>query len=126
MNISKILKNVVAGTKNILQQISFDAPNMEVVFADHFFSEFYYLYPNVSSESFAVKTNISQIIIDQFIMDKYGLDFFQLCNKYRIDHFLSKKSTVVSENIFSNFSLKGTGFTNKEEFNNALKLYGPI
>ena len=53
-------------------------------------------------------------------MDKYGLDFFQLCNKYRIEHFLSKNPTVVSENNLSNFSLKGTGFTNKEDFSNAL------
>ena len=123
MNIREILKNVIVGTKNILQQIFYEAPNMEAVFEDHFFSEFYYLYPNVTSESYAAKTNIPQIKIDQFIMDKYGLDFFQLCNKYRIEYFLSKKSTVVSEN---NFNLKGNGFTNTEEFNTALKLYNPI
>jgi hypothetical protein len=120
MKIREILNNVVAGAKRLLQQVSYDAPNMEAVFEKHFFSEFYYLYPNVSSTTFSSKTNIPQIKIDQFIMDKYGLDFFQLCNKYRIEHILSKNPTVVSENNFSNFSLKGTGFTKIEEFTNAL------
>ncbi len=126
MNISEILKNVVAGTKNILQQIIYEAPNMEAFFEDHFFSEFYYLYPNVSSTTFSPKTNIPQIKIDQYLMEKYGLDFFQLCNKYRIVHFLSKNAVVVSENNFRNFSLKGTGFTNKDEFTIALNLYANI
>ncbi len=59
-------------------------------------------------------------------MDKYGLDFFQLCNKFRIDYFLSKKSAVISENNFFIFPLKGTGFTNRDEFNSAMNLYAPI
>jgi hypothetical protein len=42
-------------------------------------------------------------------MEKYGLDFFQLCDKLRIDHFLIKRQIVFSENSFCNFSLKGTG-----------------
>ena len=119
----KKLSFVITSTKNYLKKIYNEEPMMELVFQEQFFSEFYYLYPNVTSGTFAVKTNIPQMKIDQYTMDKYGLDFSKLCNKYRIEHFLSKKSTVVSEN---NFSIKGTGFTNKEEFNNALKLYAPI
>jgi hypothetical protein len=54
-------------------------------------------------------TNIPKIEFDQFVMEKYGLDFFQLCDKLRIDHFLIKRQIVFSENSFCNFSLKGTG-----------------
>ena len=126
MSIRSRFNYVIAGAIKILQQINYEEPNMDSVFEEHFFSEFYYLYPNVSSTTFSAKTNIPQTKIDQFTMKKYGLDFFQLCNKFRIDYFLSKKSAVISENNFFIFPLKGTGFTNRDEFNSALNLYAPI
>jgi hypothetical protein len=84
------------------------------------------LYPNVSSATFAAKTDILQTKIDQYTMEKYGLEFFQLCNKHRIEHFLGKNAVFVSVENLDNSSLKGTGFTNIEEFKNAFSIYAPI
>ena len=123
MSIRGKFNYVIAVAKKILQQISYEELNMEALFEEHFFSEFYYLYPNVSSSTFSAKINIPQTKIDQYLMEKYGLDFFQLCNKYRIEHFLSKNAVVVLEDNLGNFPLKGTGFTNLREFKNAFSIY---
>ena len=123
MSIRSRFNYVIAGAIKILQQINYEEPNMDSVFEEHFFSEFYYLYPNVSSSTFSAKINIPQTKIDQYLMEKYGLDFFQLCNKLRIEYFLSKHSIDVSENNLDSFSLKGTGFTNMDEFKNAFNMY---
>ena len=126
MNIREKVSSLFVGVKKYLQQINYEVPMMELVFEEHFFFELYYLYPNVSADTFASKTNIHQKKIVQFSMEKYGLNFFQLCNKYRIEHFLSKQSIVFSEDKLNNFSLRGTGFTNIEEFKNAFSLYATI
>ena len=126
MNIREKISSVIVGAKKYLQEIISNEPNMDFVFQEQFFFELYYLYPGVSSKAFSVVTNIPQIKIDQFTIEKYGLDFLQLCNKYRIEHFLSKNSIVVSEDNLDNFSLKGTGFTSSNEFKNALKIYDPV
>ena len=123
MRIRQILNNVVAVAKKLIQDILYKESNMEDVFEEHYFLELYYLYPNVSSESFAAKSFNPQTKIDQYVMEKYGLDFFQLCNKLRIEYFLSKHSIDVSENNLDSFSLKGTGFTNMDEFKNAFNRY---
>jgi hypothetical protein len=123
MNIREFFYKVIEVAKKIMQQISYQAPNLDAFFEEHYFLEFYYLYPNVSSATFSSKTNIPQIKIDQYTMKKYGLDFFQLCNKLRIHYFLSKELSIISRN---NFTLKGTGFSTLEDFNTALKLYAPI
>ena len=122
----KKLSFVITSAKNFLKEIYSEEPMMELIFEEHFFFELYYLYPNVSSDTFASKTNIHQKKIVQFSMEKYGLDFFQLCNKYRIEHFLSKQSIVFSEDKLNNFSLRGTGFTNIDEFKNAFSIYAAI
>ena len=126
MNIREKISSVIVGAKKYLQQISYEEPRLESVFQDQFFLEFYYLYPNVSSATFAAKTDILQTKIDQYTMEKYGLDFFQLCNKYRIEHFLGKNALVVSDDKLDNSSLKGSGFTNLVEFKNAFNIYAPI
>ena len=126
MNIKKKLSFVITRTKNYLKEIFNEEPIMDLVFEEHFFFELYYLYPNVSADTFASKTNIHQKKIVQFSMEKYGLNFFQLCNKYRIEYFLSKQSIVFSEDKSNDFSLRGTGFTNIEEFKNAFSLYATI
>ncbi len=126
MNIRDFFYNIIIAAKKILQQISYDAQKMDSVFEDHYLLEFYYLYPNVSSGTFAAKTNIPQIKIDQYITEKYGLDFFQLSNKFRIEHFLGKNALVVSVENLDISSLKGSGFTNLVEFKNAFSIYAPI
>jgi hypothetical protein len=126
MNIREKISSVIVGAKKYFQQTNYEEHRLESVFQDQFFLEFYYLYPNVSSATFAAKTDILQTKIDQYTMEKYGLEFFQLCNKHRIEHFLSKNSIVFTEDNFGNFSLKGTGFTNTEEFKNAYSIYASI
>ena len=100
MRIRQILNNVVAEAKKLIQDIMYKESNMEDVFEEHYFLELYYLYPNVSSESFAAKSFNPQTKIDQYVMEKYGLDFFQLCNKYRIEHFLSKNAVYDNPRYF--------------------------
>ena len=126
MNLREKISSVIVGAKKYLQQISYEEPRLESVFQDQFFLELYYLYPNVSSATFAAKTDILQTKIDQYTMEKYGLEFFQLCNKHRIEHFLGKNALVVSDDKLDNSSLKGSGFTNLVEFKNAFNIYAPI
>ena len=122
MNILSNFFSVYCCCKKILQELSYVVQNMDSVFEHHFFWNSIICFPCVSSQSFSVVTNIPKIEIDQFVMEKYGLDFFQLCDKLRIEHFLNKRKIDFSENSFCNFSLKGTGFTNRNEFNNAMNL----
>ena len=100
------------------------ASSIDIKFEKLFFEDHYYLYPNVTPLDFSMISNLTEDQINEYTHLKYGLDFNQLCDQYRVKRFMEKVNSSVSDNLTIGTLVKGSGFSSAQDLQLALKTYG--
>jgi hypothetical protein len=122
------LKEKVNSIINTIKHYIFGMPNyavsIDLKFEKLFFEDHYYLYPNITSADFSTISNLTKEQINEYTNSKYGLDFNQLCDQYRVKRFMEKVNSSVSDNLTIGTLVKGSGFSTAEDLQIALKTYG--
>lgn len=120
-------KERVNSILNKIKHALFGMPNypisIDIKFEKLFFEDHYYLYPNVTAFDFSEISNVSVEKINEYTFQKYGLDFNQLCDQYRVKRFMEKVNSSVSDNLTVGSLVKGSGFSSAEDLQLALKTY---
>ena len=123
MSFKEKMNSILLNIKHAL----FGMPNypvsIDIKFEKLFFEDHYYLYPNVTASDFSEISNISAEKINEYTILKFGLDFNQLCDQYRVKRFMEKVNSSVSDNLTVGSLVKGSGFSNAEDLQLALKTY---
>jgi hypothetical protein len=124
MNFKEKVNSVVTNIKNTIFGMPNYAVSIDLKFEKLFFEDQYYLYPNVTSSDFSAISSLSEDQINEYTHLKYGLDFNQLCDKYRVKRFMEKVNSSVSDNLTIGTLVKGSGFSTAQDLQSALKTYG--
>jgi len=124
MNFKEKVNSVVTNIKNTIFGMPNYAVSIDLKFEKLFFEDHYYLYPNVTSSDFSAISGLTEDQINEYTHLKYGLDFNQLCDQYRVKRFMEKVNSSVSDNLTIGTLVKGSGFSSAQDLQTALKTYG--
>ena len=91
-------------------------------FLCYFFKDKYYLHNNSSEHELAFILNVSEAYLCNFMMVNYQMNFFAMCNKYRVEHFEAAMEKPCNFSIPISSLIKGRGFGSFEEFKAALQV----
>ncbi len=124
MNFKEKVNSIVTNIKHSILGMPNYAVSIDIKFEKLFFEDHYYLYPNVTSSDFSTISNLTEEQINEYTHLKYGLDFNQLCDQYRVKRFMEKVNSSVSDNLTIGTLVKGSGFSSAQDLQTALKTYG--
>lgn len=124
MNFKERVNSIVTTIKHSIFGMPNYAVSVDIKFEKLFFEDHYYLYPNVTSSDFSAISNLTEDQINEYTHLKYGLDFNQLCDQYRVKRFMDKVNSSVSDNLTIGTLVKGSGFSSAQDLQTALKTYG--
>jgi hypothetical protein len=124
MNFKEKVNSIVTDIKHTIFGMPSYGVSIDLKFEKLFFEDHYYLYPNVTSSDFSAISSLTEDQINEYTHLKYGLDFNQLCDQYRVKRFMEKVNSSVSDNLTIGSLVKGSGFSSAQDLQTALKTYG--
>lgn len=90
------------------------------LFDHHFFSNHYYLHKSASDVHMANILNIDITSLNQISNQNYHLQFNDLCEKYRVEHFWNECTNPLNADLPVNSLINASGFKSNEEFSNLI------
>ena len=90
------------------------------LFDHHFFSNPYYLHKSASDVHMANILNIEISILNQISYKNYNLEFNDLCEKYRMEHFWNECTNPINSDLPIISLINASGFKSNEEFSNLI------
>ena len=90
------------------------------LFDHHFFSNDYYLHKSASDVHMANILNIEISILNQISYKNYNLEFNDLCEKYRMEHFWNECTNPINSDLPIISLINASGFKSNEEFSNLI------
>lgn len=90
------------------------------LFDHHFFSNHYYLHKSASDVHMANILNIEISILNQISYKNYNLEFNDLCEKYRMEHFWNECTNPINSDLPIISLINASGFKSNEEFSNLI------
>lgn len=124
MNFKEKVNSIFTTIKHSIFGMPKYAVSVDLKFEKLFFEDRYYLYPNVTASDFSAISNLTKEQINEYTQSKFGLEFNQLCDQYRVKRFMEKVNSSVSDNLTVGTLVRGSGFNTAEDLQTALKTYG--
>jgi methylphosphotriester-DNA--protein-cysteine methyltransferase len=93
---------------------------IKVLFDHHFFTNRYYLHKSASESHMANILNIECHSLNQITVKSYGLDFNELCEKYRFAHFWNEFTNPLNADLPINSLIDASGFKSNEDFSSLM------
>jgi AraC-like DNA-binding protein len=117
------MPNSSVNIDNILPRVSEDFQNSSIyIQVNHFLvTNEGYKDPNLSLESMAEKLSISKSKLSSFLQESFGLNFPELINRYRIQHFITLYKADELKQLKVETLILQSGYRNKTTFYLAFK-----
>ena len=93
---------------------------IKALFDHHFFSNHYYLHKSASENHMANILNIEIPVLNRIAFNNYHLEFNELCEKYKFEHFWNEFTNPLNAELPINSLINASGFKSKEEFSNLI------
>ena len=93
---------------------------IKVLFDHHFFTNRYYLHKSASESHMANILNIECHSLNQITVKSYGLDFNELCEKYRFNHFWNEFTNPLNAQLPIHSLIDASGFKSNEDFSSLM------
>lgn len=93
---------------------------IKVLFDHHFFTNRYYLHKSASESHMANILNIECHSLNQITVKSYGLDFNELCEKYRFNHFWNEFTNPLNAQLPIHSLIDASGFKSNDDFSSLI------
>jgi hypothetical protein len=93
---------------------------IKVLFDHHFFTNRYYLHKSASESHMANILNIECHTLNQITVKSYGLDFNELCEKYRFNHFWNEFTNPLNAQLPIHSLIDASGFKSNDDFSSLI------
>ena len=93
---------------------------IKVLFDHHFFTNRYYLHKSASESHLANILNIECHTLNQITVKSYGLDFNELCEKYRFNHFWNEFTNPLNAQLPIHSLIDASGFKSNDDFSSLI------
>jgi hypothetical protein len=93
---------------------------IKVLFDHHFFSNQYYLHKSASESHMANILNIEISMLNQITINNYQLEFDDLCEKYKLEHFWNEFTNPLNAELPVNSLIDASGFKSSEDFSSLI------
>jgi hypothetical protein len=90
------------------------------LFDHHFFANHYYLHRSASDVHMSNILNIDIPSLNQITYKNYHLEFNDLCEKYRVEHFWNECTNPLNADLPVISLMNASGFKSNEDFSNLI------
>lgn len=95
----------------------------KLLFDHHFFKYRYYLHKSASEVHMANILNISSKTLNDITLKNYNLNFNELCEKFRFEHFWTEFTNPLNLNLPINSIIDASGFPSTTDFTSLMSNY---
>ena len=95
----------------------------KALFDHHFFECKYYLHKSASEEHMVNILNISIHQLNEITLNHYKMNFNELCEKYKFEHFWSEVTNPLNGDLPVHSIIESSGFASNADFNNTINLH---
>ena len=93
---------------------------IKVLFDHHFFTNQYFLHKSASEAHMANILNIECQVLNQITVKNYDLNFIELCEKYRFNHFWNEFTNPLNAGLPINSLIDASGFKSSDDFSSLM------
>jgi len=93
---------------------------VKALFDHHFFTNQYYLHNSASESHMANILNIQIPVLNQIALKNYNLEFTDLCEKYRFEHFWKEFTNPLNAELPVHSLIDASGFKSTEDFSSLI------
>ena len=90
------------------------------LFDHHFFTNQYFLHKSASEAHMANILNIDCQSLNQITVKNYDLNFNELCEKYRFNHFWNEFTNPLNAELPINSLIDASGFKSNDDFSSLM------
>lgn len=93
---------------------------IKVLFDHHFFTNQYFLHKSASEAHMANILNIECQALNEITVKNYDLNFNELCEKYRFNHFWNEFTNPLNAGLPINSLIDASGFKSSDDFSSLM------
>lgn len=93
---------------------------IKFLFDHHFFTNQYFLHKSASEDHMANILNIDRQSLNQITVKNYDLNFNELCEKYRFNHFWNEFTNPLNAQLPINSLIDASGFKSNDDFSSLM------
>lgn len=95
----------------------------KALFDHHFFECKYFLHKSASEEHMVNILNINKQQLNEITLNHYYMNFNDLCEKYKFEHFWSEVANPLNADLPVHSIIESSGFASNEDFNNTINTH---